>query len=63
MKVTGEMRELQCEIGVQVWKRPPSIGEKKNDRECSPCVEPCGMGGILPGRNGGEACQVEKQHA
>lgn len=24
--MTGEMRELQCAVGIQVWKRPPSIG-------------------------------------
>lgn len=34
----------------------------KDQRECSPCVEHCGMGKILPGRNEGDACQVQDQH-
>lgn len=33
----------------------------KDQRERSPFVEPCGMGKILPGRNG-DACQVQDQH-
>lgn len=34
----------------------------KDQRERSPCVEPCGMGKILPGRNESDACQVQDQH-
>lgn len=40
------MRELQCATRVQIWKRPPSIG--KNDRECSPCVDPVEWAEHLP---------------
>lgn len=34
----------------------------KDHRECSPCVEACGVGRILPGRNEGDACQLGDQH-
>ena len=53
------VESLLCAVVVQILKGPPSIG--KIIENAAHRVEPCGMGRILPGRNEGDACQMQDQ--